>query len=448
MKKILLLFIAMLLTSASQSSEVRQLTFDNRNHDLDNNQNFSRDGKWLVYDTRNPGIGESRTVEKVHVETGEVRIVYAPPFIEGQGPGAGAASLSPADDRVVFIHGPWLETGRPYDFTWRRGGLVPLEGKGAFAFADARDLTPPYTRGALRGGTHRHEWDGTGKWLGYTYNDEIMKKRGIDLRTIGVTRLGNPVRVEDADPNLFEGDGEGFSVLVVEVVPNPEPGSDQVSRAAMDSWVGLQGYRKPDGSAQLARAFIGKTKARDGEEVDEVYIVDIPSDITKPGPLGPLEGTDSAFPAPPEGASQRRLTRTENWKTPGAIGTCWSSPDGAWITFLAHDSEGRQQIFALSPLGGEPRQLTNLLEGAAVSPRWSPDGKRLVSVAKDGRIFCIDAPGGEAAEGIQTPVWATKEKDPTTTKVVWSTQGDLIAFNREVKGENGGWLQIFVVEAP
>ncbi len=32
--------------------------------------------------------------------------------------------------------------------------------------------------GALRGGTHRHEWSGDGKWIGFTYNDAILKALG------------------------------------------------------------------------------------------------------------------------------------------------------------------------------------------------------------------------------------------------------------------------------
>ncbi len=448
MKSLILLTTALLSAASAESFEVRQITFDNRNHDLDNNQNFSRDGQWLIYDTRNPGIGEGRTLEKVHIDTGEIQIIYSPPFIEGQGPGIGATSLSPTSDRVVFIHGPWKETGRPYDFTWRRGGLISFDGTGPFTFADARDMTPPYTVGALRGGTHRHEWDGTGQWLGFTYNDQIMKDQGTDLRTIGVTKLGSPVKVDNPDPMKFEGDGEGFSVLVVEVVPHPKPGSDEVNRAASDSWIGLQGYTKKDGILQRGRAFIGKTVSRSGEEIDEVFVVDIPEDLTQPGELGPLEGTDTAYPAPPQGASQRRLTWTEKWPHPGAIGTCWTSPDGNWITFLAHDDQGLQQIFALSPLGGDPVQLTALEAGVADSPRWSPEGKGLVSVAKDGRVFVINGPRKEMEYEIHEPIWLTQEKDTTTTKVVWSTQGDRIAFNREVASENGNAMQIFVVGVP
>jgi hypothetical protein len=439
------------MTLSPLSAQVRQITTDPKNHDLDNNQNFSKDGKWLLYDTRQPGLMESRTVEKVNIETGEAVVLYTPEkYVEGQGPGSGAASFSPADDRVVFIHGPWAETGLSYDFTVRRGGLVSGQDGSGFAFADARDITPPFTPGALRGGTHRHEWDGSGQWLGFTYNDDIMKKQqNTDLRTIGVTHLGHRVVVEDKREDLFEGDGEGFSALVVEVVPDPKPGTDQIFRAAEDSWVGLRGYLKPDGTRQLARAFIGKGRDWSGGETSDVFIVDIPEDITQPGSMGPLEGTETAFPAPPKGASQRRLTWFATSDNPGATGTCWSSPEGDWITFLAKDKKGTDQIFALQPTGGDPLQVTDLAEGVACSPRWSPDGKRLVAVDKSGRLFIAPAPPeGEKIPGDKVVYLTGKTDGPAPIKPVWSTRDDLIAFNREVESDQGAFLQIFVIPVP
>lgn len=44
----------------------------------------------------------------------------------------------------------------------RHGNLQPL---------DARDLTPPFTPGALRGGSHVHVWDAAGDWVSFTYED-------------------------------------------------------------------------------------------------------------------------------------------------------------------------------------------------------------------------------------------------------------------------------------
>ncbi len=434
---------------SASSLEIRQLTRDPRNHDLDNNQNFSTDSQWLIYDTRNPGIDMSKKIEKVHIETGEVVVLYdVEKGGNGAVNGAGAASFSPRDDRVAFIHGPWRADGLPYDFTRRRGGLVSGLDGGGFAFADARDITPPFTPGALRGGTHRHEWDGSGEWLGYTYNDYLMKNLGTDLRTIGVTRLGMPVHVPGANSSQFEGDGLGFSVLVVRVVPEPRPGTDEISRAASDSWVGLQGYKSVSGSMQRARAFVGTLKDSSGNNLDEVFIVDIPEDITIPGEYGPLEGTESTFPAPPKGCSQRRLTWTEKWPHPGVMGTCWSSPDGNWITFLAKDKDGTQQIFAISPNGGEPLQVTAVDEGVECSPRWSPDGTTLVSITRSGSIFITDAlvnrPGWKPWQ--ITKLTSDHPGKDAPIKPVWSMDGKLIAFNQLIRDGGKEYLQVFVID--
>lgn len=429
--------------SASSPAEIRQLTHDPRNHDLDNNQNFTRDGKWLLYDTRNPGIAESRTVEKINIETGQVVVLYdVARGARGEVNGAGAASFSPTDDRVAFIHGPWTADGLPYDFTRRRGGLVAGDGGTGFAFADARDITRPFTPGALRGGTHRHEWDGSGQWLGFTYNDDIMKKADKDLRTIGVTKLGSPVKVLHPQESLFEGDGEGFSALVVRVTSIPKAGTDEINRAAQDVWVGARGYRRSDGTRQRARAFVGSLIAENGAPVDEVFVVDIPEDITRQGETGPLEGTLDDFPAPPKGCSQRRLTWTVRWEHPGVVGNCCSGPEGDWITFLANDENSVPQTFAISPTGGVPVQVTHSTEGIAASPRWSPDGKKLVTVTKNGQLILLDAPGAGSSQ--VSTLYAPGPGEPHPVKPVFSPDSKTLAFNCLVKDEKGEWLQVFV----
>eukprot|EP01034_Spumella_vulgaris_P041306 gene41306-51145_t len=53
------------------------------------------------------------------------------------------------------------------------------------------------------------------------------------------------------------GDQALVPALVVRVVPEPEPGSDEISHAVSDSWVGTHGYRRTDGKMQIARAFLG-----------------------------------------------------------------------------------------------------------------------------------------------------------------------------------------------
>ena len=90
----------------------RQITFTPKNHVLDNNDNFSPDGRFLCYDTRgtvyNEDIGNSKTIEKVEIATGEETVLWDPPSITGEraAPGVGAVSYHPYKDEVIFIHGP------------------------------------------------------------------------------------------------------------------------------------------------------------------------------------------------------------------------------------------------------------------------------------------------------------------------------------------------------
>ena len=236
--------------------EEKQITNDTAyHHDLDNNDNFSPDGQWLVYDTRTDdgGIAASPKIEKVNVITGEKKILFE---IKNNnpvwGPGAGAVSYSPRENSVVFIHGLENSTKEnPYQ-QWRRSGvIVKDENPNVPIYMDARDVTFPFTPGALRGGSHRHEWSGDGLWIGYTYNDAILKAledstgKKMNLRTIGVSKNVRPVKVDENGENIS---GQWFSVLVVRVVPEPKTGSDEICHAAAVCWVGVVGYEGKDGN--------------------------------------------------------------------------------------------------------------------------------------------------------------------------------------------------------
>jgi len=112
-------FIAIVLSITQNLSAAKQITFDSKNHELDNNDNFSPDDNWLCYDTRKStgGIGSNGNIEKVNVETGEIKILYCCPDQTDFGPGVGAVSYSPAANKVIFIHGLInCNENRPYDF--------------------------------------------------------------------------------------------------------------------------------------------------------------------------------------------------------------------------------------------------------------------------------------------------------------------------------------------
>lgn len=47
---------------------------------------------------------------------------------------------------------------------------------------------PPYTPGALRGGSHVHVYSPNGQFVSFTYNDHVLHERdpALDLRNVGV----------------------------------------------------------------------------------------------------------------------------------------------------------------------------------------------------------------------------------------------------------------------
>jgi WD40 repeat protein len=441
----------MLSCQTDSISEEKQITHDlTYNHDLDNNDNFSPDGKWLVYDTRTEegGIAASGRIERVNIETGEKQVLFDIKNNQIWGPGAGAVSYSSKDNAVVFIHGLTNSTeDNPYQ-QWRRTGVIIHDSRpNEPMYMDARDVTFPFTPGALRGGTHRHEWSGDGEWIGFTYNDAILKAledatgQKRNLRTIGVSKKIKDVNVDLNKENVS---GEWFSVLVVRVVPDPKAGSDEISHAAGDSWVGTDGYLNANGQRQIARAFLGTVKDKNGKDVSEVFVVDIPEDITQPGLLGPLEGTKDDFPMPPNGAVQRRLTYTSNTPNPGCTGIVRSSPDGKYLAYLAKDEKGVSQIFVISPTGGKPTQLTEHDADVTGNVRWHPDGQQVTYVWKGSITLCKI--GTEPfTERIKI---LTKPTDPAPTNLVWSHDGSVVAFNRQVKEDNAenATQQVFVLK--
>ena len=72
-----------------------------------------------------------------------------------------------------------------------------------------------------------------------------------------------------------------------------------------------------------------------------------------------------------------QLTRGEN----SCSGQAWS-PDGKWLLFLSDRVEGKSQIFAIAPSGGEAVRLTNAETGVSAF-KLSPDGTQIAFTAAD-----------------------------------------------------------------
>ena len=332
--------------------------------------------------------------------------------------------------------------------TWlRRGEPVNL---------DARDLVSPYTPGALRGGTHVHTFSGDGKWVAFTYEDHVLESLATRVsqpddgpgpldtnqRNVGVSVPVRTVATPKGHPRNHS--GSHFSVLVTRTDSNPRPGSDDISRAFSDAWIGTNGYVRSNGVRQhKAIAFQGLVSTENGRTISEVFVVDLPEDITRESEWGPLQGTSRQRPQPPRGTRQRRLTYSQDRDFPGIQGVRhWlrSAPDGSKIAFLMKSNTGVAQIYLISPNGGEPQQLTQNSQPIGSAFSWSPDGT-MIAHAMDESICVTLTKTGETI----------RLTDPDSRSIrpeacVFSPDGSKIAYVRHITVDERSWNQIFVLD--
>ena len=441
------LLIGFPLTALAQNhmQNEKQITNSPKNHNLDNNDNFSVDGRFLCYDTREflgPGIENSQSVEKVEITTGKETIICeAKNAVTGvqAAPGIGAASYSPIENKVAFIHGPLIEEvpvrgyyGKPN----RRGAEVVAEEHGKLTWLDCRDVVTGRETlpGAHRGGTHRHEYSLDGKRIGFTYDDFLLPEYE---RTIGY------IEKHDDAP----GDATGYFALLVRVAPSGKSKPGEIERAASDSWVGAKGHM---------RGFIGKVRNDDGVTYEEsLFVVDVPAnvDITTAD-----SGSDTRYPSPPKGLTIRRLTHTL------CEGIIRGTVAGDRIAYYATVSDGTKQLFIIPSDGSDqspdpekrPKQATTLPDGAGACVRWHPSGNSIACLSNDGIVVTCVQPGPKFGKSVfLTPQGDGKDR----SQLVWSPDGKLFAYNMSVptKDANGNvvktydgkdCIQIFTIEFP
>lgn len=424
----------------------RRVTHAAYGHMLTNAAVWTADARWIVYDTRSATDGsvfDGTRIERVEVDTGVVEVLYE----SRGGSGCGVVTASPVDDRVVFILGPESPTPLWHYGPARRQGVVVRSSRPHVAEnLDARNLVPPFTPGALRGGSHVHTFSGDGRLVSFTYEDAVLDPlpkdgdetvRERNLRAVGVSVCGRPVGVPRTHPRNH--DGSAFTVLVTRLHDAPTPGSDEISRAFEESWIGTAGYVRSDGSRQrYAIAFQGQVATPRGGTASEVFVVDLPDDpeaLAEPGD-GPLEGTPTRRPLPPRGVAQRRLTFTADRKHAGIQGPRhWlrSSPDGSRIAFLMRDDAGVVQLFTVGPGGADscredPVQVTRDPWDVASGFTWSPDGKR-IAYAADGSIMTVDVATNRSRRLTHREAGRA---GPRPEAVVFSPDGRRIAFMRSL----------------
>lgn len=112
------------------------------------------------------------------------------------------------------------------------------------------------------------------------------------------------------------------------------------------------------------------------------------------------------------------------------VGDPQLSPDGKNVLYTVGDvnlSANRTltQIYAVSAVGGEPRQITKG-DKSNSSPRWSPDGKK-IAFTTGGQIWVMDPDGSDKK---QVTTISTGAGGP-----VWSPDGKWIAFSSDVYPE-------------
>jgi hypothetical protein len=428
----------------------RQVTSGPSGHVLTNVNAWSADGASLVYDDRRDDHFRGTRIARVNVNTGETELLYE----SRHGANCGVASYRPAAPQVIFMQGPERPTAEwSYGFTRRHGMLVDTGKPGVARHFDAMNYAPPFTPGALRGGSHLHVFSPDGAWVSFTYEDDVLARLGehrpgwdVNQRNIGVAVPAGPVVISPGHPRNHNGDF--FSVLVSRTAAVPRPGSDEISRAFEEAWIGSNGYLRLDGARQSkAIAFQGVVTAQNGRQHAEVFVLDLPGDLTAPGD-DPLEGSAARAPAPPLGTIQRRVTFTGQREFPGIASTPrhWlrSSPDGAEIAFLLQDDIGLAQLWSISPNGGEPRQISRHSWGVASAFTWSPDGRWIAHVTDHSVCLTEVATGRLIRLTRRSEVGAA----PLPYACVFSPKGDRIAYMRNIPDAGKVWTQIFVTTVP
>ncbi len=442
---------------------IHQLTRGPHGHILANRACWTCDGQSLLFDTREDETQfTADQIERVHLD-GTVESVYA----SSDGARCGVPTCSPIDDQYVFLEGPGpipdslvdIDRNWPYTAWHRQGKIGRLAEAGKVQTLDARDIVPPFTPGALRGGTHLHVFSGDATLVASTYEDHVLAeleqtgewRADRNRRVVAVSRVGQSVTVPRTHPRNH--DGVSFTTVVTEVHDAPRRGSDQICRACSEAWVGSAGYLRADGKPiHHALAFQGVVVDAGGHPVPELFICDLP-DRFDDGLQDDFRivGTPRSRPGVPSGVVQRRLTYTTGRPFPGLAGPRhWavSAPDGSRIGFFMRDADGRVAFWTISPHGGDPVRITGDAPEPTSAFSWHPDGSGVTYVA-DGRVQFVRLADG-VCKPLTPPVAPGARRPsghgPRHHACVFSPNGKQIAFMMPAELEGHWFDQLYLVE--
>lgn len=131
-----------------------------------------------------------------------------------------------------------------------------------------------------------------------------------------------------------------------------------------------------------------------------------------------------------------QLTVSDQRQIPGG----WS-PGGEWITYQSdYDGDEQWDLFAVSTLSGEVRNLTRTPRISEEEPRWSPDGKFIAYTSKPKtaasyEIHVMEFATGRVREITRRTPARFSHHDP-----VWSPDGRRLAFTRHRADEKADAL--------
>jgi Tol biopolymer transport system component len=107
------------------------------------------------------------------------------------------------------------------------------------------------------------------------------------------------------------------------------------------------------------------------------------------------------------------------------------SPEGAHLAYVSTQS-GNHELWIADRDGGNARQLTRLGRGTVISPRWSPDGRHVVYLARG--ETAIDVHVIDVTTGAATALTSTAATEVAPS---WSHDGRRV-FYGAISG-NGSW---------
>jgi Tol biopolymer transport system component len=130
-----------------------------------------------------------------------------------------------------------------------------------------------------------------------------------------------------------------------------------------------------------------------------------------------------------------------------------SSPDGSQIACLMKDDSGISQIFTVSPVTGEPKQLTHNALEISSAFTWSPNG-RWIAHALAGQVCLTDTRSGETHPLTKLPRESSSQGSDESVALgeirkeacVFSPDGTRIAFVRSSGSEAATTNQICVID--